>query len=426
MGDNLDSDLIDYNLKCYLIHKPSSETTPIKKIINAYNYRISDSYSLPIIGGQNILNNIRKEIKQNDLIVAIISENDPNILVELGIAMGLGKPIFLILSNDNVQIPLEFLTYTRFDLNNTDSFKSIFELFLKSVVTKIKKKKLKNQQHREKIKKEEVVKTKVEVNLGIFTIRNTIKNHKPKSIQSYINDLNDKSYNVRLNAIKALGEFNDKRIIEPLISALKDENAKVRKNAAITLGKSGDEKAIEPLLSAIPDEDWHVNTAIINELKNYSESLNRRDIENINRIRNTGNWSEIEAIISQILMVRGIIFEKTNEIEKGFQPDYSIWLDSLDSIFGNPIIIEVKTGNLNERLLLNTEKQIFKYLTMTNAKSGILIYLDKDNRRFPIETLVHPNIIRLELSDLINELNNKSLEEIVFYTRSQNIHILEG
>ncbi len=60
---------------------------------------------------------------------------------------------------------------------------------------------------------------------------------------------------VREEAVRALGELNDRRAVEPLISILNDENRYIRREAAKSLGRIGDERAIPPLISALKDED---------------------------------------------------------------------------------------------------------------------------------------------------------------------------
>ena len=55
---------------------------------------------------------------------------------------------------------------------------------------------------------------------------------------------------IRINAIKILGETNNQIVVEPLITALKDTVAKVRDNAAEALGKLKDSRAVTPLINA--------------------------------------------------------------------------------------------------------------------------------------------------------------------------------
>jgi HEAT repeat protein len=67
---------------------------------------------------------------------------------------------------------------------------------------------------------------------------------------------------VRGQAVKKLGAFNDTASVEPLIRVLKDEERIVRASAAMALGYLGDARAVEPLIQVLDnDEDRLVRTS---------------------------------------------------------------------------------------------------------------------------------------------------------------------
>jgi hypothetical protein len=76
---------------------------------------------------------------------------------------------------------------------------------------------------------------------------------------------------VREEAVRALGELNDPRAINPLILALKDENRYVRREAAKSLGRIGDEKAISALIEALRDEDRYAREGAAEGLAEMKE-----------------------------------------------------------------------------------------------------------------------------------------------------------
>lgn len=59
----------------------------------------------------------------------------------------------------------------------------------------------------------------------------------------------------REEAARSLGEFKDKKGVDPLITALADQNRYVRREAAKALGAIGDERAIPPLIESLRDDD---------------------------------------------------------------------------------------------------------------------------------------------------------------------------
>ncbi|HVP94020.1 MAG TPA: HEAT repeat domain-containing protein [Methanoregulaceae archaeon] len=73
--------------------------------------------------------------------------------------------------------------------------------------------------------------------------------------EEVIHALQSTDEDAREEAVRALGELNDPRAVNPLILALKDENRYVRREAAKSLGRIGDGKAISPLIEALKDED---------------------------------------------------------------------------------------------------------------------------------------------------------------------------
>lgn len=63
-------------------------------------------------GGATWLENIKVAIKKVDFVVADISNSDPNILIEVGIACAVGKPVILLVnSRTNTKLPTDLAGY---------------------------------------------------------------------------------------------------------------------------------------------------------------------------------------------------------------------------------------------------------------------------------------------------------------------------
>lgn len=75
--------------------------------------------------------------------------------------------------------------------------------------------------------------------------------------------LNDKSHNVRVNAIRSLAKIG---ATDSLIVALKNDNDTVRKEANELLGSMNQVEAIDPLIVGLKDEDFGVREAAANSL----------------------------------------------------------------------------------------------------------------------------------------------------------------
>jgi len=75
------------------------------------------------------------------------------------------------------------------------------------------------------------------------------------AFEEVLTALNSPDDEVREEAVRALGELNDRRAVDPLILMLGDENRYIRREAAKSLGRIGDPRAIPPLINALKDDD---------------------------------------------------------------------------------------------------------------------------------------------------------------------------
>ncbi|MDD5529164.1 MAG: toll/interleukin-1 receptor domain-containing protein [bacterium] len=102
--------------------------------------------------------------------------------------------------------------------------------------------------------------------------------------------------------------------------------------------------------------------------------------------------------------------------------DFAIWVNSVNFSIGNPIFIEVEYGQLSPQKIYNSEKRIQKYIEKTDAKAGILFYLDKNEKRFYENYSLSPLILRFDIEDFVRELSSKNFDEIILRTRNKMVH----
>ncbi len=65
--------------------------------------------------------------------------------------------------------------------------------------------------------------------------------------------MQDVDVNVRMEAVKALEQINDERVVDALLQVLNDENPNVRACVVLALGNLRNLKAIEPLNQCLQD-----------------------------------------------------------------------------------------------------------------------------------------------------------------------------
>ncbi|ROH98096.1 TIR domain-containing protein [Chryseobacterium daecheongense] len=142
----------------------------------------------------------------------------------------------------------------------------------------------------------------------------------------------------------------------------------------------------------------------------------------ISNLRKNPNEREIFSLIkdtfSRIDIQNVSISEST--VDKGV--DLIIRSKNLTPYFGNPIFVEVKTGNLNAQRILQAEQQLLKYLNHSEAKGAIILYLDRDNKRFENIKTIYNSILLFDLEDFINGIASDGFEKTLIDKRNKSVH----
>lgn len=139
------------------------------------------------------------------------------------------------------------------------------------------------------------------------------------------------------------------------------------------------------------------------------------DIKNIKGLK-------FEKLVSDIFRKLEIEVLAENRIKgKDFQADFSLWLSEIDSIVGNPIIVETKSTS-QKTILRNAVEQLSYYLNKYNLKVGLLIYSDtKIDASYDLFSY-SPLVISISITDLLNQLTEKTLAEIIIQLRNKAVH----
>ncbi|QCR24521.1 hypothetical protein [Pontibacter sp. SGAir0037] len=153
----------------------------------------------------------------------------------------------------------------------------------------------------------------------------------------------------------------------------------------------------------------------INDLRNFDINNNQ------NAARNAFRMEQITAKIFDIINLNYV--ENNTNKDKGI--DFALWSDNLGKVLGNPIIVELKYGRLDRSRLENAENQIKRYINISDAKVGLLLYIDRDNNRPKIKSSLAPLIISYDLEDFVNELIKNSFEALLLNQRNKIAHGLE-
>ncbi|MBK8968376.1 MAG: hypothetical protein IPM36_17270 [Lewinellaceae bacterium] len=172
----------------------------------------------------------------------------------------------------------------------------------------------------------------------------------------------------------------------------------------------------KPTSKKIKRKEKQSNIYNIDIQENLKSYLNQ-----IKNLREFGHGRELEFIIEDVFKtIKLNSVQNLTYTDKGV--DFALWNDELGRVIGNPIIVEVKYGNLSRQNFNNAEFQIKRYTEKSDAKLALLLYLDKNDKRFKIETSLHPLIISYDVEDFVRDLLNETFENIILSQRNKIAH----
>jgi hypothetical protein len=135
--------------------------------------------------------------------------------------------------------------------------------------------------------------------------------------------------------------------------------------------------------------------------------LGREDAEAVVRVledRPPVREEELVGIVADLFRKVGILVSSAPEPGNPGRPDLAIWIDETQSIFGNPILVEVKVGQLSQARIDEAYHQLSQSLIRARARLGLLIYWDRAGARFKVAATHLPLVICLSIDELIDSL----------------------
>lgn len=145
-------------------------------------------------------------------------------------------------------------------------------------------------------------------------------------------------------------------------------------------------------------------------------------LERVTELRKQPRGEEVERAVYQLLLASGLRAVESEPRSKDKGVDFAVWSDALGPVLGTLMLVEVKTGQLNEGRLAEAEKQLQGYLRKSDAKVGMLLYLDDLGRRFKETTRSSPFVLRYDLQDFAQELSSRAFADVVLAARNRLVH----
>jgi len=76
-----------------------------------------------------------------------------------------------------------------------------------------------------------------------------------------------------------------------------------------------------------------------------------------------------------------ILSEPSESRDQG--ADFAVWIDEVQHSLGNPLLVEVKAGDLSGPRLEEATSQLRHYVAKTHGRCGLVVYWDRQSRDFP-------------------------------------------
>jgi len=184
--------------------------------------------------------------------------------------------------------------------------------------------------------------------------------------------------------------------------------------------------AVEKILQSVTKKEKPSKqvTKEKNEIKSYNRDIQdnlNSYLAQIKNLRQEGHPRELEYVLEEIFKTIKLSYVQ-NETNKDTGVDFALWNDELGKILGNPMIVEVKYGNISKNTFQNAEEQINRYINKTDAKVALLLYLDRDGKRHKIKSALYPLIISYDVEDFVNDLLTHSFESLILAQRNKIAH----
>jgi len=137
--------------------------------------------------------------------------------------------------------------------------------------------------------------------------------------------------------------------------------------------------------------------------------------------RSTAIAYECEQRTAQILEEAGFILSWASEPhDRG--ADFAIWVDELQHSLGNPLLVEVKAGNLTLKRINEAASQLRAHVSKTHGRCGLLVYWDQSNREYPFISAEWPLIFQLSGPTLTRLVHEDRLIDELLRLRNDVVH----
>ena len=115
-----------------------------------------------------------------------------------------------------------------------------------------------------------------------------------------------------------------------------------------------------------------------------------------------------------------ILSEPSESRDQG--ADFAVWIDEVQHSLGNPLLVEVKAGDLSGPRLEEATSQLRHYVAKTHGRCGLVVYWDRQSRDFPAVSVGWPLVFRLSGRTLARLASQGLLAQELVRLRNDAVH----
>lgn len=144
---------------------------------------------------------------------------------------------------------------------------------------------------------------------------------------------------------------------------------------------------------------------------------------NLKKLRET-SFKEVDLINIVMDVLEKINVQAVSEllVHDRSRVDIAIKHKGISGYLGNPVLIEIKSGNLNNNTIMNAQSQLQQYIEKTKANFGLLLYFDKNNKHFGLDFHRFTNILIFDVEEFIQGIASEGFEEFLLRKRNEFVH----
>jgi hypothetical protein len=130
---------------------------------------------------------------------------------------------------------------------------------------------------------------------------------------------------------------------------------------------------------------------------------------------------ELEQRTIELLREAGFILSEPSE-SRDQGADFAVWIDEVQHSLGNPLLVQVKAGDLSRAGLEQAASQLRSYVAKTHGRCGLLVYWDRQGREYPPSSVDWPLIFSLSGGTLARLASQGILAQELIRLRNNVVH----